>query len=996
MEKKVPDLIVYGGGLVGVFAALEAHARGLTVAIVEKRVYLGRELAAHNHTFLGAGGGDDDLRRCPEAWRDLFSIRDPRGEILVPEGFLRQELLALLEKRAIPVFFEAEAVGASMENGAISGLLLAAPPGIVWLPGAGVLDASESSSLLRLLSDRPHLESGNLRLHACFELTFPRDASPLLGKCMEGLREAERALALEPESLRSHATLRGDTLNFDYAFQTRPSGERFIARSALEASSREKTHAIVAWLRAQLPELAHGSLSHLGFESQVTRIGEAPLASPVRGLSALPSLGWDFDLGDVAALSRQIQECLSKHEPNKGERGGPVGDLMGPGFRVPAARAKCALLEDDGLAAPLWRVDLAGELDPARTLKSDVCIAGVGAGGGMAMLSCAEQGLSVTALEINREFGGTHATGRVAGYYHGYQGGASGGLARETQTLMAPVADQTGTGGIGHAAILLAKARALGVRILTGTRVCGAVMEGKRLARVLAANEDGLFAVEASVSIDATGDADLAAHAGASYQVGDPKDGMVQTYSMWGAELYPTPSHLATRYLTDPDLFHPDVYSERLRAIRLAQKSNSPFHIAAMITPRESRRIKGDASLTVGDLLRESCPNDVVAVAHTPADSHAYTSSDLARIGSIGGGKLLKVRIPYGVFLPEGIEGLLVAAKAFSGERDATSFCRMNADIKNAGYALGLAAAMAIRGATDLRSIDVGKLQEELKAHGVLPDWAFQAGTPEAPEVRVAKLLSDGLGGLEGVVHLEAEEALPCLVAEWKRLPAATGGGTGKEPFADAKALLAMALCWHGSDLGAEHLRALLARAVQEGRHLTAPHRSIKRLFVSSTLAGEDDYSLVNRLLICAGRSASAVVVPPLALAVSQTPGPGDAIPLCMPYDRLRGDIVSEPFYVRLMAIASSVERLADPALATAMEALLRREGVTGYDTPMGSPETPRYMLAHLEISLARSAARCGSAFGREILSHYAADTHVFFRRHAKNELARAPSAANA
>jgi hypothetical protein len=44
-------------------------------------------------------------------------------------------------------------------------------------------------------------------------------------------------------------------------------------------------------------------------------------------------------------------------------------------------------------------------------------------------------------------------------------------------------------------------------------------------------------------------------------------------------------------------------------------------------------------------------------------------------------------------------------------------------------------------------------------------------------------------------------------------------------------------------------------------------------------------------------------------------------------------------------------------------------------------------MLAHLELWLARAAARCGSRAGAAILVRYLQDTHVFFRRHARQEL---------
>jgi hypothetical protein len=87
------------------------------------------------------------------------------------------------------------------------------------------------------------------------------------------------------------------------------------------------------------------------------------------------------------------------------------------------------------------------------------------------------------------------------------------------------------------------------------------------------------------------------------------------------------------------------------------------------------------------------------------------------------------------------------------------------------------------------------------------------------------------------------------------------------------------------------------------------------------------------------------------------------------------------------MIVASAVERKADAALASAMDSLLHREGIAGHDVPVGAKESPRYMLAHLEICLARAAARCGCRSGARILIRYLGDTHVFFRRHARREL---------
>jgi hypothetical protein len=587
------------------------------------------------------------------------------------------------------------------------------------------------------------------------------------------------------------------------------------------------------------------------------------------------------------------------------------------------------------------------------------------------------------ALEVNRDLGGTHTTGGVVGYYAGYRGGASAAAQEEAKGINPAGVIGSSPGGLSHAEYLRRKGETLGVELIAGTRVCGVTVEDGTVTRLLAANEAGLFAVEAKVTIDATGDGDVAALAGADYEIGDEHDGMVQSYSMWGRDVYPTPSFLAQRFLTDPGLLHQDVYSERLRAIAVAHRGNSPHHISPMLTPREGRRIVGEHRLNMADILSQKVFGDVLAVACTQTDSHAYASSDFDRLGGAGGGSPLQVRIPYGTFIPKGLDGLLIAAKAISGERDATCFCRMNADIKNAGYAVGLAAAEAAASGKGVRAVDLPKLQEKLKELRVLPDWAFEADEKERAADYLEPLLVGGFGALQDMLYFPAAEALPLLEARY----AAVVGAGPADVANHTHVQLALALAWHGSALGSELLTELLAQAVAAGRHATLPRLKAFRVGIVAGGEGHDDYTWVNRLLVMAGRSGSREVVAPLVQLVAEIPGLGEIVPRVMPYDERRKDIVSEPFYSRLRNVAFAVERKADAALVPAMDTLLRRDGMTGYSVPVGSAESPRYMLAHLELWLARAAARCGSRVGAGILVQYLDDTHVFFRRHARQVL---------
>ncbi|MEK6796829.1 MAG: FAD-dependent oxidoreductase [Spirochaetota bacterium] len=976
MLKKTPDIIIVGGGITGCIAAVEAKKRGFHPLMIEKRPYLGREIAAYDHTFIRCDADDAALRRIPGEFTPLF-LQHGGGEIVAAEGYIRQQLMAIIESHRIPVLFEAEAVALAHSEGKTAGIMIACPAGLCSMPSAVVLDATERGALLRMLGNGPNVAAGAVTVHAVFEMGVSGKSSACIASIDgAGLARVASENGLLHGSVHLHTTLRADTVVIDYAFAASSSGALFETQSIIDADARMRSVSLAAYLRANIPAFTDSRLTHIGFEAHI-RDNTPNVTSSITNVSALPCLEWGFSLNDVAdnaAATAAIINGLTI--PSR--RGNTQEIFVGRGWSAAADALGLTPYNDEALTVPLSVVTRPGAIPLLASFSADVCVAGIGAGGGLAMLAASERGASVIALDLNREPGGTYTAGRVSGYYEGYHGGVNTFVTEEAAALIKP-AGGGGHGGLTHSNLLSVKARERGIRSLTATRVCGVRSDHGALTEILAANEDGLFSVKARVTIDATGDGDVAAFAGASYAVGDPHDGMMQSYSMWGVEVYPCPNFQANRFLTDPDIISPDMYSERLRAVSLGHRGNSPFHIAPMFTVREARRIIGEKSLTMRGILDATPVDDVIAVASTQADSHAHTTSDLAKIGTIGSGRPLRVRIPYGCFIPKGIDGLFVAAKAISGERDATSFCRMNADIKNAGYAVGAAAAYAVKNGCKVRDIDIQVLQADMRTKGILPEWAFSlddGAVHTGPD-------DGGFAQFDRMLRLDTTEAVPILTKRFEQ-----SAQQGDRYFSE-RTFAAMALAWHGSAAGGEYLADVLARAVAEGRHRTPPRLNAIRTVVAALGEGRDDHSIVNRLLIMAGRSgAHGMFDTSLAHIIDAVPGLGTVTPKIMPYDSNRGDIVSEPFYQRLRNIAFAVERHPGKALKKPMDALLRRTGITGYDTPMHSGRSPRYMLAYLEICLAAAAFLCGSLSGKRILSRYAGDVHCFLRDHARKTLA--------
>lgn len=974
MLQRTPDIIIAGGGITGCIAAVEAQKHGFHPLIIEKRPYLGREMAAYDHTFIRCDTDDAALSRIPGEFTPLF-LQHGGGEIVAPEGYVRQRLMGIIEAHRIPVLFEAEAVALAHSAGNAAGVMIACPAGLGTVPGAAVLDATERGTLLRMLGSVPNVAAGAVTVHAVFEMEVSgKSAACIASIAGDALVRIASENGLLPGSVHLHTTLRADTVVIDYAFRASSSGMLFETQSIIDADARMKSVSLASYLRANVPAFADARLTHIAFEAHISD-NTPNVTSSITNVKALPCLEWGFSLNDVADNIAAAAAAIASLTLNT--RRDAVQTFTGRGWSADADALGLTPYADEALPVPLSVVTRLDAIALPASFSADVCVAGIGAGGGLAMLAASERGASVIALDCNREPGGTYTAGRVSGYYEGYHGGVNTFVTEEAAALIKP-AGGGGHGGLTHSNLLSVKARERGIRYLSGTRVCAVRCGHGTVTELIAANEDGLFSVKARVTIDATGDGDAAAFAGASYDVGDPHDGMMQSYSMWGVEVYPCPNFQANRYLTDPDIIRPDVYSERLRAVSLGHRGNSPFHIAPMFTVREARRIHGEKPLTMRSILDAVIFDDVIAVACTQADSHAHTTSDLAKIGTIGSGRPLRVRIPYGSFVPKGIDGMLVAAKAISGERDATSFCRMNADIKNAGYAVGAAAALAVKTGKSVRDIDIHALQADMRAKGILPEWAFTADDNTVPAEQ-----DDAFAQFDRMLRLDAAEAVPILTRRFEER-----AQQGDIYFSE-RTFAAMALAWHGSAAGAEYLAEVLAQAVAEGRHRTPPHLTAIRTVVASLGEGRDDHSIVNRLLIMAGRSgAHGIFDTSIAHIIDAVPGLGTVIPKIMPYDANRGDIVSEPFYQRLRNIAFAAERRPGKALKKPMDALLARTGITGYDTPMKSGRSPRYMLAYLELCLAAAAFRCGSQRGKRILTLYTNDVHCFLRDYARRTLA--------
>jgi len=191
--------------------------------------------------------------------------------------------------------------------------------------------------------------------------------------------------------------------------------------------------------------------------------------------------------------------------------------------------------------------------------RADVLVIGGGPAGLCAAIASARCGADTLLIEQSGFCGGMATAGLVAPFMTCYDSGGSKMLIRglfeeivnrlvEMGGAIHPSQVETSTAftsyiTAGHIHVTPFKAEALklladrmlteaGVRVRYHTSFVDAETEGERVSRVIAAGKGGLYAIEAKIVVDCTGDGDCAAAAGVPYTVGNGS-GRIQPATMF-------------------------------------------------------------------------------------------------------------------------------------------------------------------------------------------------------------------------------------------------------------------------------------------------------------------------------------------------------------------------------------------------------------------------------------------------------------------------------
>lgn len=599
----------------------------------------------------------------------------------------------------------------------------------------------------------------------------------------------------------------------------------------------------------------------------------------------------------------------------------------------------------------------------------DVLVVGGGTAGVPAALAAARAGARTVLLEQHADLGGVRTTGGVGAYWFG----------RETpwQRALDEAYDRySEASGVAEEAAMLRLLLDAGVHVLTGTPTVGVVREGARLGAAVVATEYGLGLVRAKVVVDASGDGDAAAWAGAPFAYGNGRDAWTlwASFANFNAEKRTASRQYESSMETrDPwDFVRTVVTGRRRQGMWQHFAHEMPQHYAA---PRESRRLLAEAAVTYGGILAGETFADLAIVCEANFDIKGIASSDMACSGVVASWRLrtnFRAAVPYRALLPRGLDNVLVACRAYAASHDALSLARMQRDMISLGASAGIAAALAAATDTSPARLDIMTLQAEWIRLGVLRA-ADRRRYGRAP---TAYTTADAERDVRALLRRQARSQR--LLARLVRSPASLQ--PLRHAFTEArgralKTKIARALCLLGDDTGVAFLLDTVAAQIRNG--LPRPRRRTQTMPPEHGWAADPAYSLY--ALGLAGRGAeAAALLEKVALAVEDNA------------ERFTSRQDSQFEYARTLCAVA--ERNPGPAMLPALEALLGKQCLRGlslrFDADVReSVDSVLERRAYLELCLGRALARCGDRRGYAILLDYAHDIRGTLARSAEEEL---------
>jgi hypothetical protein len=440
---------------------------------------------------------------------------------------------------------------------------------------------------------------------------------------------------------------------------------------------------------------------------------------------------------------------------------------------------------------------------PATLGSYDVVVVGSGSAGSTAAISAARNGARTLLLEKLPFLGGV-STAVLDTFYGFFTPGTRamkvvGGVADDVVAglrRLGPVLERPNTYGAGTGITYLAEHLKVvweslvtdaGASVLLHAFVQDAEVQAGRVRRLTVATKAGLAQVDATVVVDASGDADVCHFAGLGYELAgewEPAQTLTTSFRLVNVDTerrrtigkdelhrlmrqaaesgaYDLPRRDGSDHITpvdgmtatimtrlessrreggrvvnatDPVLLTEAEMAGRRQALEYVRflvdkvAGYEQARLGALSTQvgvRETRRVYGDVRLTAADVLSARQFDDQIGLCGAPIEDHHSGTGTTWKY--LPDGEV--VGIPFGALVVRDAGNVLVAGRCFSATHDAHASVRSMGQCMAMGQAAGTAAALAATLGVDLRELRFDRLRSALRDAGAVltPDLATAA-----------------------------------------------------------------------------------------------------------------------------------------------------------------------------------------------------------------------------------------------------------------------------
>ncbi len=946
------DVVVVGGTTGAVAAATAAAKAGAKVFLAAPRPFLGEDMTATYRLWL-----ESDEKPESALAKEIFSAGSPTTPMKIKraldDSLLNNGVQFLYNSYYSDILTD--------KKGAPCGVVIVNRAGRQAVTAKVIIDATDSAGVARLAGAKfSGAAAANKQFTRVVMGGKPRTSAGVVTRSLPPIKVAGKS-----DEVGYFENIPSQHLLTEYKLQLDMPDDSFASRANAEQQARDLTYT---------PEQEGSSetlfsIPAMQISAQKPATGEWPGAAQLDLAALQPDkLKNIYVLGGCADIPRAQAEKLLR----------PLA-LMDIGARIGTAAAEMAkqlpapaspmLVGDKGDAKVTGDVgeELTGPrpIDKLPTIHQqeralpilgeyDVVVIGGGTSGCPAGIAAARQKMNTLLIEFQGGLGGTGTLGEVNRYWYGKHQGFSKEVPATGNNWNAEQ----------RAEWWRTTLRKAGAKIWLNTMGVGAFTEKGVVKGVVVATPQGRGVVLAKVVIDSTGNADIAAAAGAQCVTTDATDIAWQTTGVPPRDAAPHYTNTDASITDETDMV--DVWNIFLSARRKYERA---FDLVPLLGTRERRRIVGDYSLTVLDEMTKRTYPDSVVQSMSNCDSHSYTTDPFFELNLLGANHVFTTYTPYRCLLPKGLDGILVTGLGVSAHHDAMPVIRMQRDLQNQGYAAGLAAAQAVQDKVQPRVVNLKAVQQKLVEIGNLPSTVLTdvdslADSP-ALAVAVATAVSTLKNDYQGAPLVLAKPNYSIKLLQQAYMN--TSDPFEQERYAELLAIM-------GDATGLKTLIETVDKSDwKRGMYddAKAPHRS--------DLAG-----VIFALGCLKDKSAAPVIIRKMQELPIEKQQQADL-------DNMAEWI--KDYAIRdIRACALALEKIGDPASVPALVVVLQKSGMQGHvmtkagDYGEADNKTIKVLLSIREITLARVIYRLGDTpdkLGKGILEGYRNDLRGHFARHA-------------